>query len=73
MDSRRTHTREAAAAKAGLSVTTGARLEADPRLPSQKQPQRGRRRPESAGGDLGQRDRPHAGGGARSASDHHCR
>jgi hypothetical protein len=46
MDSRRTHTREAAAAKAGLSVNTGARLEADPRLPSQKQTPRGRRRPD---------------------------
>jgi hypothetical protein len=46
MDSRRTHPREAAAAKAGLSVTTGARLEADARLPSQKQSPRGRRRPD---------------------------
>ena len=46
MDLRRTHTREAAAAKAALSVTTGARLDADPRLPSQQQTPRGRRRPD---------------------------
>src|SRR6202011_2772973 len=45
-DLRRTHTREAAAAKAALSVTTGARLDADPRLPSQQQTRRGRRRPD---------------------------
>ena len=46
MDLRRTLPREAAAAKAGLSATTGARLDADPRLPSQKQTTRGRRRPD---------------------------
>jgi hypothetical protein len=46
MDLRRTHTREAAAAKAALSATTGARLDADPRLPSQQQTPRGRRRPD---------------------------
>ncbi len=46
MEHRRTHTREATAAKAGLSVSTGARIEADPRLPSQKQAPRGRRRPD---------------------------
>jgi hypothetical protein len=46
MDLRRTLPREAAAAKAGLSATTGARLHADPRLPSQKQTPRGRRRPD---------------------------
>ena len=46
MEFRRTHTREAAAAKTGLSTTTGARLEADPRLPSQKQTPHGRRRPD---------------------------
>src|SRR6476620_9828980 len=46
MDLRRTPTREAAAAKAALSVTTGARLDADPRLPSQQQTPRGRRRPD---------------------------
>ena len=46
MDLRRTHTREAAAAKAALSTTTGARLDADPRLPTQKQTPHGRRRPD---------------------------
>src|SRR5271166_1992107 len=46
MEFRRTHTREAAAAKTGLSTTTGARLDADPRLPSQKQTPHGRRRPD---------------------------
>src|SRR3954454_13052084 len=46
MDLRRTHTRQAAAAKAGFSATTGARLDADPQLPSQKQEPRGRRRPD---------------------------
>src|SRR6476646_7782622 len=46
MDLRRTHTREAAAAKAALSATTGARLDADPGLPSQQQTPRGRRRPD---------------------------
>jgi hypothetical protein len=46
MDLRRTHTREAAAAKAALSATTGARLDADPQLPSQQQTPRGRRRPD---------------------------
>ena len=35
---------EAAAAKAGFSTATGYRIEADPRLPSQKQAPRGRRR-----------------------------
>ena len=46
MNLRLTHTREAAAAKAGLSTTTGARIDADPRLPSQVQMPRGRRRPD---------------------------
>jgi hypothetical protein len=36
----------AAAAKAAFSTTTGARIDADPRLPSQSQTQRGRRRPD---------------------------
>ena len=36
MNDRRTHTREAAAAKAGFSTSTGARLDVDPRLPTQK-------------------------------------
>jgi len=46
MNLRRTHTRLAAAAKAGFSTSTGARLDADPRLPSQKRAPRGRRRPD---------------------------
>ena len=46
MNHRRTHTREAAAAKAGFSTSTGARLDTDPRLPSQKGSPRGRRRPD---------------------------
>ena len=46
MDLRRTHTRPIAAAKAGFSASTGARLDADPRMPSQKQTTRGRRRPD---------------------------
>jgi len=46
MTLRRTHTRQTAAAKAGFSTSTGARLDADPRLPSQKEAARGRRRPD---------------------------
>ena len=46
MNLRLTHTRQTAAAKAGFSMTTGARLDADPRLPSQKEAPRGRRRPD---------------------------
>ena len=46
MNLRRTHTRETAAAKAGFSASTGARLDADPRMPSQKRTPRGRRRPD---------------------------
>lgn len=44
MNLRRTHTRQTAAAKAGFSVSTGVRLDADPRMPSQKRQPRGRRR-----------------------------
>jgi hypothetical protein len=46
MNLRRTHTRQTAAAKAGFSASTGARLDADPRLPSQKRRRRQRRRPD---------------------------
>jgi len=46
MNLRQTHTRQTAAAKAGFSISTGARLDGDPRLPSQKQAPRGRRRPD---------------------------
>ena len=44
MSYRQTLTVEAAAAKAGFSTATGYRIETDPRLPSQKQAPRGRRR-----------------------------
>jgi hypothetical protein len=46
MNLRLTHTRRTAAAKAGFSMSTGARLDADPRLPSQRAAPRGRRRPD---------------------------
>jgi len=46
MTYRQTLRREVAAAKAGLSRATAWRLEADPRLPSQKKEMRGRRRPD---------------------------
>jgi hypothetical protein len=46
MNLHRTHTRETAAAKAGFSASTAARLDADPRMPSQKRTPRGRRRPD---------------------------
>ncbi len=36
-----------AAARAGFSTVTAYRIEQDPRPPSQKQPARGRRRPDS--------------------------
>ena len=47
MHVRRNHSRSIAAAKAGFSASTGARLEADPRLSSQKRQPRGPRRPDS--------------------------
>lgn len=46
MRSRQTDTPEVAAAKAGFSTATAYRVEADPRLPSQKTKPRGRRRPD---------------------------
>lgn len=46
MTLRRSNTREIAAAKAGFSSSTGQRIEADPRLPSQKAASRTRRRPD---------------------------
>lgn len=46
MSSRPTHTTTVSAAKAGFSSATGYRIEADPRLPSQKKAPRGRRRPD---------------------------
>jgi transposase InsO family protein len=46
MKSRHIHAPAAAAAKAGFSRATAYRIEADPRLPSQKKAPRGRRRPD---------------------------
>ena len=46
MKSRQTSTPTVAAAMAGFSRATGYRIEADPRLPSQKKPPRERRRPD---------------------------
>lgn len=46
MRSRQTDTPEIAAAKSGFSTATAYRIEADPRLPSQKKKPRGRRRPD---------------------------
>jgi hypothetical protein len=46
MSYRQTLSAEAAAAKVGFSTATGYRIEADPRLPSQKKAPRGRRRPD---------------------------
>jgi hypothetical protein len=46
MKSRQSNVPAIAAAKAGFSTATGYRIEADPRLPSQKKSPRGRRRPD---------------------------
>src|SRR5262252_235014 len=46
MKSRQSHAPAVAAAKAGFSIATAYRIEADPRLPSQKTKPRGRRRPD---------------------------
>src|ERR1700750_107649 len=46
MKLRRTHSRQTAAAKAGFSISTAARLEADPRLPPQRRTPHDRRRPD---------------------------
>ena len=46
MKFRATESPAAAAARAAISVATAYRLEGDPRLPSQKKPPRGRRRPD---------------------------
>ena len=45
MKSRQTNGPAIAAAKAGFSTATAYRIDTDPRLPSQKQTPRGRRRP----------------------------
>ena len=46
MSYRQTHSPAIAAAKAGFSTASAYRIEADPRLPSQKREPRGRRRPD---------------------------
>jgi len=46
MSIRKTHETTVAAAKAGISRATGFRVDADPRLPSQKAAPRTRRRPD---------------------------
>ena len=46
MESRQTSAPAVAAAKAGFSRATGYRIEGNPRLPSQKKQERGRRRPD---------------------------
>lgn len=50
MKFRQTHSTCVAAAKASISRATAYRIEADPRLPSQKPPSRGRRRPDPLAG-----------------------
>jgi len=50
MKSRQTKAPAIAAAQAGLSTATAYRIEADPRLPSQKKMPRGRRRPDPLAG-----------------------
>jgi hypothetical protein len=46
MHHRRTQTRQLAAAQAGIGASTGARLDTDSRMPPQRKPPRGRRRPD---------------------------
>ena len=50
MKLRQTHRTAVAAAKASISVAAAYRIEKDPRLPSQKKAQRGRRRPDPLAG-----------------------
>jgi hypothetical protein len=50
MKLRQTHSATVAAAKASISVASAYRIEKDPRLPSQKQTPRGRRRPDPLAG-----------------------
>ena len=50
MKSRQSNFPAVAAAKAGFSTATAYRIEADPRLPSQKKEPRGRRRPDPLAG-----------------------
>src|SRR5207302_4011896 len=53
MKSRRSNVPAIAAAKAGFSAASAYRIEADPRLPSQKKTPRGRRRPDPLAGVWG--------------------
>ena len=46
MQDRHHHSQRVAAARAGFSERTGRRIDADPRLPSQRQPERGRTVPD---------------------------
>src|SRR3712207_3871015 len=46
MQDRLRHSQRVAAARAGISERTARRIEADPRLPSQRQPERGRTVPD---------------------------
>lgn len=46
MQDRQRHSQRVAAARAGFSERTGRRIDADPRLPSQRQPERGRTVPD---------------------------
>ena len=46
MQDRQRHNQRAAAARAGFSERTGRRIDADPRLPSQRQPEPGRTVPD---------------------------
>ena len=50
MKSRQSNAPAIAAAKAGFSTASAYRIEADPRLPSQKKKRRGRRRPDPLAG-----------------------
>ena len=50
LNNRKTHSTEAAAAKAGFSAATGYRIQKDPRPSSEKQALRGRRRPDPLAG-----------------------
>ena len=50
MQFRKNHPTPVAAAKASISVASAYRIEKDPRLPSQKKPTRGRRRPDPLAG-----------------------
>jgi hypothetical protein len=73
MKSRQTNVPALAAAKAGFSTATAYRIETDPRLPSQKEKPRGRRRPDPLAGVWDSEiDRRHSLLGlTRSSQDRH--